>query len=171
MNLLTKRISAVFIDFVILCIISIPFIILLLVFFDNILSHIILLSFLYTTFLCRDLFKGRSFGKQINKLCIESLDNKNISNIRLIFRKIFNFIWPLELLICAINPSRKLGDLICGTKIVLMNNNVKPENLPNKLNKPIIIIYFSIVLIITFFIFYLSINILITHNKYVQLLW
>jgi hypothetical protein len=101
------------------------------------------ITFLLTIWLCKDLIGGRSFGKRIQGHVLCNIDNTH-EIWRFIVRNIFTFVWPIEILFCFINPSRKLGDLLFGTKIIYVKED--KSNLI-KFQKQAIVISF----IVTFF--------------------
>lgn len=164
--LLNKRLISILIDLGLLGILCIPIAFVVLLFFDNLLIQIFLLSCIYTFILCKDLLMGgRSIGKQKVNLSIKMDSNKTVSYIRLILRNIFLFIWPIDIIFIFINPEKKLGDYIFGTKVDLSDDKEIPP-----IKKTISILYFSFVLLVIFVIFYLISQVLY-QNPLIRLLW
>ena len=70
-----KRIMSILID-IIIVIGVLMFLLLLLFIFgltNDILSRILLLSFIYSLLLCKDIFQGQSIGKRIVKLRVKNI--------------------------------------------------------------------------------------------------
>lgn len=76
----------------------------------------------FALYFCKDVFQGRSPGKRITKLQIVDFKTSEAANpLRTVVRNLFCIIWPLEVIITLINPGRRLGDLVAGTKVVYYN--------------------------------------------------
>jgi hypothetical protein len=100
-------------------------------------------------YVSKDCLNGQSFGKRIfNLQLVNNYTNEPASPFVGIIRNIFIFIWPIELLVLSINPERRIGDYITGTKVI----NFDPTSEPEKLN-----ILKAIISILIPFIFFLSI--------------
>ncbi|MFV0539013.1 MAG: RDD family protein [Dysgonomonas sp.] len=114
-----KRIISGLIDATIIMGVLIFLLLLLFIFglANNILSRILLLSFIYSLLLCKDIFQGQSIGKRIVKLRVKNTDNSRASLYKLVLRNLFFIIWPVEFIMCYINPQRRLGDIVVGTKL------------------------------------------------------
>ena len=166
---LFKRIRSMLIDFCIICVSSIPFVLLIIIFKldGNLIFQTLSFSFLGSLFLCKDLINGKSIGKRIVNLRIVGNLQSEVSPIRLILRNMFFFIWPVELIFCLINPEKKLGDIVFGTKVVLDEGNIKPIDI----KKQQIFSYFIIVLTILFSIFYSILLLFIRSNALLKLLF
>ncbi|WP_133272376.1 RDD family protein [Hymenobacter radiodurans] len=73
----------------------------------------------FALYFCKDCINGRSIAKRILKLQV--VNNKTLkvaSPLRCFLRDIFIIIWPIEVVVALINPSRRIGDLIAGTKVI-----------------------------------------------------
>ena len=82
--------------------------------------YIVLIGF--AIYFCKDSFNGRSIAKRALKLqVIENKTGKVASPIKCFVRNIFIIIWPIEVVVTLINPSRRIGDLVAGTKVVPFN--------------------------------------------------
>jgi uncharacterized RDD family membrane protein YckC len=82
----------------------------------------------------KDSFKGRSFAKR--KYGYQIIDNKtNImaSPFQCVIRNITMIFWPIEAIIALINPSRRIGDLVAGTRVI-DHEKENPELLFNEIN-------------------------------------
>ncbi|PKV49702.1 putative RDD family membrane protein YckC [Aquimarina sp. MAR_2010_214] len=70
-------------------------------------------------YFCKDCINGRSIGKRALKLqVVENLSGNVASPIRCFIRDIFCVIWPIEVIVTLANPSRRIGDMVAGTKVV-----------------------------------------------------
>src|SRR5688572_12275403 len=77
-------------------------------------------------YFCKDIFNGRSIAKRILKLQI--VDNKTglpASPLKCFIRNLLCIIWPIEVIIAAINTSRRIGDRVAGTKLVEFDTSSK----------------------------------------------
>lgn len=73
-------------------------------------------------FFCKDSIGGQSIIKRLLKLqIIEKRSGKVASPIRCLVRNLFFVIWPVELIMTIVNPSRRLGDMVAGTLVVPFN--------------------------------------------------
>jgi len=153
-----RRIKSAFLDYVILIAISMPLaaMLLLLLFWNNempLLPQVLIVSFLFSFFLCKDLINGQSLDKKQTNLQVVNSNESKASSLKLILRNIFTFLWPIELLVMMVSPGRRLGDFIAGTRVI---NN---ENLNNgNISKISVLSYFFIVFIVFSFLSYLWIT-------------
>ena len=114
------RLKSMTIDFCLVLITGSPFIILIFILKleNSPLYQISVISLLFSNFLCKDLIGSGSFGNRIANLKVVSSNESIITPLKLIMRNIFVFIWPVEIIMCYINPERKFGDIVFGTKVV-----------------------------------------------------
>lgn len=120
----SKRLISLLVDGSVIIGIYIPLIFILFIVGsgNNVIFRILLLSIIYSLFLCKDiLFQGQSIGKRILKLKVRDLNGRGISSFRLVLRNFFVIIWPVEIIMCLINPQRRLGDILIGTEIAYDN--------------------------------------------------
>lgn len=112
------------IDFLVVFIFSIPLVLVYFI-FEHLYYAVFMISFIYCIVICKDLIYGQSFGKYKYKLLIVDMNGNTPSLFKLIIRNIiFILIWPLEIIINMIHPERRLGDLICGTQLVISNEKI-----------------------------------------------
>ena len=113
------RLKSMIVDFSIMCVTSIPFVLLIFIFkLENVLAfQVFVISLLSSLFICKDLVGEKSIGKRVVNLKIICVDQSRVSPFKLILRNIFSFIWPIEIVMCLINPERKLGDIVFKTKV------------------------------------------------------
>jgi hypothetical protein len=70
-------------------------------------------------YFCKDCFLGRSPAKRILKLqVVDNTSGKVASPIKCFIRDIFCIIWPVEVIVALVNPNRRIGDFIAGTKLI-----------------------------------------------------
>jgi uncharacterized RDD family membrane protein YckC len=73
---------------------------------------------LFSIFLNKDIYFGKSIGKHINGLRVVSAKTGNpASPIQCAVRNLFLLVWPLEALILFFSPKRRIGDIVAGTKV------------------------------------------------------
>ena len=164
------RLKSMIIDFCIICITGVPLVILIFILKleNSPFYQISAISLLFSIFLCKDLIGGGSIGNRIAKLKVVNSNESFVTPLKLILRNIFVFIWPVEILMCFINPEKKFGDIVFGTKVVQYDNrNTNPINLRGIQ----VFIYFSITLIILFILFYSIFQLLIKSNDLLKLLY
>lgn len=95
------------------------------------LSYVGLIGF--ALYFCKDCINGRSVAKRVLKLQV--VDNKSgnvASPIKCFVRNIFCILWPIEVIVTLLSPSRRIGDMVAGTKVIPFN----PELEQPKLNYP-----------------------------------
>jgi len=77
------------------------------------------ISLMFALLLCKDIFKGQSIGKRLMKIqIVDNLTLQKTTNIKLILRNFFLYIWPIELFMVLIKGDRRIGDYIVNTKII-----------------------------------------------------
>lgn len=115
-----KRLMAAFIDNIICSIpfVVITFCIIFLKLDNQFLSNWLPLIAYYIIFLSKDLvYKNASIGKKILNIRIVNNDGKEPLKKQLIFRNIFIFLWPIEVILIMIN-NKKIEDYLFKTSIV-----------------------------------------------------
>ncbi len=119
-----KRILAMFIDYLIVLLISlIPLFVYAMVNDFNVFEAVnSIISFSMFLLILKDLlYKNASIGKKIMKIEIRKKDNEFPSITTVILRNITVIIWPLECLLILLKKDR-IGDIICDTKVIEVNN-------------------------------------------------
>jgi hypothetical protein len=82
----------------------------------------------FAVYLCKDAINGRSPGKRILKLqIIDNATGKAASPVKCFVRNIFIILWPIEAIVALINPSRRIGDLVAGTKLIPFNPTTEQQ--------------------------------------------
>lgn len=74
-------------------------------------------AFIWSIILNKDSYKSQSPGKIYTTLHVVALNGKEAPPIQCVIRNLFILFWPIELLVTLFNPSRRLGDIISGTKV------------------------------------------------------
>lgn len=105
----------------------------------------------FALYFCKDSIRGKSIGKHLSKLQV--VDNKTdqiASPLRCFLRNLFCILFPLELIATLINPNRRIGDFVTGTKLVNYNPE-KTVQIKTNVAQVIstIIISYSLVLFVT----------------------
>jgi len=101
----------------------------------------------------KDIIQGKSIAKRA--LNIEVVDIKTgevASSLKCLIRNLTIAIWPIEILVVLLSPSRRIGDFLAGTRIEYTseNRNSKPriniKNLILSIALAFMILYLSIFL-------------------------
>lgn len=97
----------------------------------------------FAVYFCKDIINGRSISKRILKLqLVNNSTGQVASPIRCFVRNIFCIIWPIEVIVSMITPSRRLGDRVAGTKLVVYEpNREQPKVNFGKLMIPVALAY------------------------------
>lgn len=73
----------------------------------------------FSLYFCKDCVLGRSPAKRILKLqIVDNSTGEVASPIKCFIRDIFCILWPVEVIIALVNPSRRIGDFVAGTKLI-----------------------------------------------------
>lgn len=82
----------------------------------------------FAIYLCKDIIHGRSIGKRVtNTQVVDNKTGLSATPLQTLARNITCIIWPVEVIITLINPERRLGDRIAGTRIALYDRNTRPD--------------------------------------------
>jgi len=82
--------------------------------------YILLIGF--AIYFCKDCINGRSIAKRILKLqLVDNSTGQVASPLKCLLRNVFCILWPLEVIVAIINPGRRIGDIVAGTKLVLFD--------------------------------------------------
>ena len=133
----TLKLKSWVLDFLIFYIVAIPFIIINLAFHldKSIAYNSFMLALLYGIIICKDLPSSQSFGKRKNNLKVVNINNSTPNPFKLIMRNIiFILTWPIEVTVNITNPERRLGDLICGTKVIKLESPISGKFIFGKKN-------------------------------------
>jgi len=87
-------------------------------------SYIFMIGF--AIYFCKDCINGRSIAKRILKLqIVDNSTGEVASPLKCLLRNIFCVLWPLEVIAALINPSRRIGDWVAGTKLVSYDSTLE----------------------------------------------
>lgn len=83
-------------------------------------------------FINKDLVGGRSVSKRILGLVVVRAGTLEVAGpLRCAGRNVVGFVlFPIELLMCLVSPSRRVGDLIFGTELMAFGPQVKKSRKP-----------------------------------------
>lgn len=87
-----------------------------------------LFAFGFSAYFNKDIFNGRSPAKRILKMQV--IDNKTgqVANpLKCLARNLTIVLWPIEVIFVLIDPKRRLGDKIAGTRIDYVENPEKTK--------------------------------------------
>lgn len=87
-----------------------------------------LFAFGFSAYFNKDIFNGRSPAKRILKMQV--IDNKTglvAIPLKCLVRNLSIVLWPIEVIFVLINPKRRLGDKIAGTRIDYVENPEKTK--------------------------------------------
>ena len=110
-----KRLSAFFIDYMIICMVIIPPAVLLSI--PNSIVMVVGVSMVW----CKDLL-GMSVGKRllaIEVVCLQS--NQRPSLWMRFLRNVSLVLWPIEVLVLIGTKEKRIGDMIANTRVVEIN--------------------------------------------------
>lgn len=99
-----------------------------------------LFAFGFSAYFCKDIFNGRSPAKRILKLqVIDAKTNEVATPLKCLIRNLTIVIWPIEVIFILIDPKRRIGDKIAGTRIDYIENPEKKTTERKKLLTPMLI--------------------------------
>lgn len=134
-----RRIISMLLDHYLMCILIIPFAILLSItvralkfqFYDE-MGFFVLILFVFVYF-NKDFLNGKSPAKRLLGYQVVDLrTNLPASEFKCFVRNLTICVaWPIEVVVGFINPSRRIGDYISGTKVV----NAEKEKLQTLINE------------------------------------
>jgi len=103
----------------------------------------------FATYFNKDFFDGRSPAKRILKVQVVNHKTGEVADpLRCLLRNLTIPVWPLEVICVLINPHRRLGDYIAGTRIEAYD----PENTKKKRELRDYVLPISVGLLFTYLI-------------------
>lgn len=88
------------------------------------LSYVGLIGF--ALYFCKDCINGRSIAKRALKLQVVENKSGNVASpIRCFIRNIFCILWPIEVIVTLVSPSRRIGDMVAGTRVIPFNRELE----------------------------------------------
>lgn len=115
-----ERLGSMFLDHFFLCFTFIPFLIFLDITFlrDTGYSEFTFIS-LFVIYLNKDILNGRSFAKRyLGQIIIDNESEAPASELKCLIRNLTIPFWIIEVIFVIISPSRRIGDLMAGTRVV-----------------------------------------------------
>jgi len=109
-------------------------------------SYIFLIGF--AIYFCKDCINGRSIAKRILKLqLVDNSTGQVASPLKCLLRNVFCILWPLEVIVAFINPSRRIGDMVAGTRLVIFEPTLEqPKINLSKVVLPFVLAYGILIL-------------------------
>jgi len=81
-------------------------------------NDIAFLTIITTVYFNKDFIYGRSLAKRLMGLVIiDNRTNGRANSLKCFLRNLTIPIWPIEVIMSLINPSRRLGDYIANTRV------------------------------------------------------
>ena len=112
-------------------------------------------------YFCKDGFNGRSLAKRALNLQVVDQDSGHpASPYKCFIRNIFCIFWPVEVIATLINPARRIGDIIAGTRVERFN--IENEHAKTNWIKVILSYILAFTLV---FLLYLPIRMLVSNIK------
>jgi Predicted membrane protein/domain len=101
-------------------------------------------------YFCKDIINGRSIAKRILKLqIVDNTTGQVATPLQCFVRNIFCVLWPIEVVVAMTNTSRRLGDIVAGTKLVYYDPSLEQPKIDiGKTLLPVMISYGIILLIV-----------------------
>lgn len=103
----------------------------------------------FALYFCKDCINGQSIAKRILKLQIINNSTGQIASpLKCFIRNLLCILWPIEVIVAMTNTSRRLGDRIAGTKLVVFDpTNEQPKVHIGQILIPVIIAYGLMILL------------------------
>ena len=110
-------------------------------FTDGILGFFGMLGF--ALYFCKDSINGRSIAKRMLKLQVVDNETGQVASpIKCFIRNIFCILLPVEVIMAMANTSRRIGDMVANTKLVVFDPTLEqPKVNLGKILPPIAIAY------------------------------
>lgn len=105
----------------------------------------IYMTLTYTYFFSKDLFGGRSWGKRNRGLqIVRKKTNEPVSTVRLVCRNLTIVLGWIEVIVMLVNPTQRLGDMICDTMVVKADDSNIQVYDKKKVYKSILIVFLCV---------------------------
>lgn len=86
---------------------------------------------LLALWMAKDVFGGQSLAKRVLKQQLLSNKTEEVADPFLtLLRNLFSFAFPVEFVWAMVNPERRLGDLVAGTKLVSYKDSTPAPSAP-----------------------------------------
>jgi len=125
-------------------------------------GNLYLSIFAFSLYFNKDAINGRCIGKRaFNFQVIDIKTNAPASSLKCLIRNITVILWPIEVIVSMINTSRRLGDLIAGTRL----SSYEPTTEKHSLDWKMIIVSLLLGMIITYLIAFYPIEYISRFNE------
>ena len=85
-------------------------------------------AFAFSLYFNKDIYLGQSIAKKILKFQIlDTQTNLPANPIKCLIRNFTILFWPVEVIAALINPERRIGDYIAGTKLAVYEPGINPN--------------------------------------------
>ena len=150
-RLTKKRFKAFLIDITILSVLGISILVILMINVNKSFLFIFGLTTagIYGLFFCKDVINGQSIGKKILKLQIVTENGKAANLWNIILRNIIALLQPIDAFYMINNKGKRLGDIICKTRVVNATRKIKYES-----NLLLLVVYVIAAFFIAFSFFF-----------------
>ncbi len=151
-----KRLKALLVDIIILGVLGILILIIFMIVVDKnfLCIYSLTIAIVYSLFFCKDVINGQSIGKKMLKLQIITEKGKAASLRSLIIRNMIALMQPIDALYMINNPGKRLGDIVCKTRVVDASRKIKYEF------NPLLLIFHIITVVFVTFSFFIVICIM-----------
>ena len=121
-TLIKKRFEAFLIDIIILGALGVLILVILMANTNMSFFYIfgLVTAIIYSLFFCKDVINGQSIGKRIFKLQIVTEKGQAVILRNIIMRNMIALLQPIDALYMINNRGKRLGDIICKTKVVYL---------------------------------------------------
>ena len=90
----------------------------------------LVMSFAMSLYFNKDAIQGKSIAKRALKQEVVDVKTGEVaSSVKCLIRNITIVLWPIEVIVVLVSPSRRIGDFIAGTKVdyISEERNSKPK--------------------------------------------
>jgi uncharacterized RDD family membrane protein YckC len=85
-------------------------------------GSLLLMGLVFSIYYNKDIVQGRSVAKRILRLqLVDNKSRKAATPIQCVLRSLTLPLWPLEVLVTLFSPTRRIGDLIAGTRVTVFD--------------------------------------------------
>jgi uncharacterized RDD family membrane protein YckC len=103
----------------------------------------------FSLYFNKDIFGARSLAKRILKMqVVNKKTGAQATPVQCVIRNFTLFLWPVEVLVTLFSPSRRIGDYIAGTRVVMYERGQLVP--PRKWGNFFLALFLGILLMTTF---------------------
>jgi uncharacterized RDD family membrane protein YckC len=90
----------------------------------------VIMGLLFSVYYNKDIVKGRSVAKRMLRLQLVDINSNHAATpVQCVLRNLTLPLWPFEVLVTLISPTRRIGDRIAGTRVVAFD--------PDRIDPPV----------------------------------